>query len=382
MGYESNTCFSSSDCPMIPATPGTCSNPLTSRDIGNVGSPGSTTFSQNGWSLKGVGRFGNQLTQDSLHYAYMPFTGDVDVIIRLESYSAAWDRPAGVMLRETLDQSSRYYAMIRRGDGLLRAYRREGFAASSAGSNTANSVTVRSPVWLRIRVVNGQFTSFHSVVDNPSSESDWTTLERASNLRFNSDSRYVGLAIGADTIGRELRVSKFMVNGKEVGGECTSNTDCPFDTTCENFVASTRAECTGILPYGPCVFGEPTPMPRWLRRYSSQKHSTLLDLEKEWTDAYAKIEDPANDPPWLEWYLDIRDIDPFEGEHCIEEGITGDDTLQLKQCQRDWLLDKTNINPYENFLVEYENVVHPLRNGAPFNETCVDDVLGEVRMCD
>ena len=79
--------------------------------------------------------------------------------------------------------------------------------------------------------------------------------------------------------------------------------------------------------------------------------------------------------------MDIRDENPFEGEYCIDEGITGDGlTTELKQCQREWLLDKTDTNPYEDFFVEYENVKYTLTNEFPFNETCVDDEIGLVSL--
>ena len=81
------------------------------QDIGTFG--GSTFESSGTWTIAGDGAdiWGNA---DAFHYAYVPLSGDGEIIARVVSNGSgpnAWAK-GGVMIRETLNPDSKHAMMV------------------------------------------------------------------------------------------------------------------------------------------------------------------------------------------------------------------------------------------------------------------------------
>ncbi len=83
-----------------------------SVDIGAVGSAGSSSLANGVYTVRASGEdiWG---TQDEFRYVYVPLNGDGEITARVDSLAIAdsWTK-AGVMIRETLNPSSRFAMTI------------------------------------------------------------------------------------------------------------------------------------------------------------------------------------------------------------------------------------------------------------------------------
>jgi hypothetical protein len=75
---------------------------LSNQDVGGVGTPGSSTYSDGVYSVTGGGS-GLSGTADAMQFAYQTLSGNGSIVARLTSLQAG---EAGVMIRETLDSGA------------------------------------------------------------------------------------------------------------------------------------------------------------------------------------------------------------------------------------------------------------------------------------
>jgi hypothetical protein len=135
--------------------------PLTSSDIGGVGAPGSTSIAGGVYTIRASG-FDIWSTSDEFHFAYMPWTGDGTITVRVDSLALAdqWSK-AGVMFRETLAANSRMAMTLVSGSrGVDFEWRAT--TGGAAGPSGQYDVVTRAPYWVRLRRVGNVFTAFVS----------------------------------------------------------------------------------------------------------------------------------------------------------------------------------------------------------------------------
>jgi hypothetical protein len=107
-----------------------------SADIGDVGAPGSATYSGNVYTIAGAGA-DVWNTADAFRFAYTTLTGDGSIVTQVtrEDYVANWTK-AGVMMRETLSPSSKHaFMLVSPGKGLAfqRRVQTSGISTNTSG---------------------------------------------------------------------------------------------------------------------------------------------------------------------------------------------------------------------------------------------------------
>ena len=135
--------------------------PSASLDIGPVGAAGSTTVANGVYTVRASGAdiWG---TRDELRFVYHALTGDGEITARVDSLTSthSWTK-AGVMIRETLNASSRFaYTLVSPGNGASFQYRVSS-GASAKQSGRANAVA-RAPYWVRLRRTGNVFRAYVS----------------------------------------------------------------------------------------------------------------------------------------------------------------------------------------------------------------------------
>ncbi|MEZ5566622.1 MAG: FG-GAP-like repeat-containing protein [Gammaproteobacteria bacterium] len=160
-----------------------------SQDIGAVTASGS--FADNGTSLSVTGSGADIWgSQDQFHYAYRTLTGDGELIARIVSLSNndPWAK-AGVMVRETLDASSRFGLMLMTPGSNGAAFQYRTTTGGSAAPSGSNDKVSTLPRWVRI-VRAGNVLSGYLSTDGLG----WT-LRNSVTLNNLPASVYIGLAV-------------------------------------------------------------------------------------------------------------------------------------------------------------------------------------------
>jgi N-acetylneuraminic acid mutarotase len=165
--------------------------PWLDQDIGSVGMSGnastanySSTFSVGG---SGVGVVSNA---DSFNYLYQPLNGNGQIVVRVATQdNTGGSAQAGIMVRETLDPTSKHAAMlITPSNGILFERR---LATGGATSQTVFS-GVAAPYWLKLVRAGNKLTGFLSA-----DGSSWTRL--GADTVTMATSVYVGLAVASSS---------------------------------------------------------------------------------------------------------------------------------------------------------------------------------------
>ncbi|WP_207531769.1 cellulose binding domain-containing protein [Desertivirga arenae] len=114
---------------------------MTNLDIGNPGISGSAVYHEGKWIVKGAG---NSLA-NSLNFTFKRVTGDVAVIVKVESTSSASSN-CGVMLRESLASNAKYIAIGIGGNGGI----------------SSSHWQPKVPWWLKLERVGDRIFTYHS----------------------------------------------------------------------------------------------------------------------------------------------------------------------------------------------------------------------------
>jgi hypothetical protein len=142
---------------------------------------------------------------DEFHYAYIPVSGECDIIARVDSLTASSSAQskAGVMIRDSLADNSAY-AMVYRwsgSNGLSFEYRPVAGQTISPYSVTVAQAWAPTWLWLR-REWNGyyEWTGYYSAKSEPN-RYDWTALVGYDNIELDNaseaDTVYIGLIVTA-----------------------------------------------------------------------------------------------------------------------------------------------------------------------------------------
>ena len=158
--------------------------PWSAQDIGNPAIAGSATFDQGTFTITAAGAdiWG---PSDQFTFVYQQVTGDVDVIARVDSITAAhaWSK-AGVMIRSSLDANAAHgFALVSAAKGVAFQPRLSDGAVSI---NTAGPV-VSAPYWVRLLRQGTTVTSYSSA-----DGTTWSTL--ATRTVALGATAYVGIA--------------------------------------------------------------------------------------------------------------------------------------------------------------------------------------------
>jgi regulation of enolase protein 1 (concanavalin A-like superfamily) len=165
--------------------PPTSTSPLADLDIGGVGLPGSASYSNGTYTIKGAGAdiWG---TADSFNFAYQALNGDGQVVARVASLQNTHVyAKAGVMIRETLTAGARSILLsVKPGGGL------EFLGRTATGGSTSSlaSGTGSAPIWLKLVRAGATIAAYSST-----NGSTWTTVGSATVTM--AASVYVGLAV-------------------------------------------------------------------------------------------------------------------------------------------------------------------------------------------
>lgn len=155
---------------------------------GDVGSPaisGKVSFAAGRYTIQ-AGGTDIWDSSDQFHYVYQPVAGDVDVMARVVSLTAAhpWSK-AGVMIRESLAANSRH-AMALTSPGNGYAFQRR--AETSSYSEHTGGGTGQAPGWVRL-VRKGTAISAYRSTDG----STWISM--GTDTISMNDTVYVGIAV-------------------------------------------------------------------------------------------------------------------------------------------------------------------------------------------
>jgi N-acetylneuraminic acid mutarotase len=188
--------------------------PWLDQDIGSVGMSGnaSTTNYSSAFSVGGSG-VGVVSNADSFHYLYQPLNGDRQIVVRIAAQdNTGGSAQAGIMVRETLDPTSKHAAMlITPSSGILFERR---LATGGATSQTVFS-GVAAPYWLKLVRAGNTLTGFGSA-----DGSSWTRL--GADAVTMATSVYVGLAVASSS---NVAVSQASFDNLNLGPKASAGPD-------------------------------------------------------------------------------------------------------------------------------------------------------------
>jgi len=165
------------------------------QDIGAVSLAGSATYASGTWTIEAQGS-DIWANSDAFHYVYQPFTGDGQIVARVVSVENTnkWAK-AGVMIRETLNASSKHAMMIVTPvQGTDFQYRPVTNASSYSGTDgSGTGGTYSAPYWVKLIRSGNNFSGYHSP-----DGSAWTQVGTTVSISMSSNV-YIGLAVTSHT---------------------------------------------------------------------------------------------------------------------------------------------------------------------------------------
>ncbi|HET9833330.1 MAG TPA: fibronectin type III domain-containing protein [Vicinamibacterales bacterium] len=172
--------------------------PWINQDIGAVGVPGSASFANGVFTVKGAGSdiWG---TADAFQALMQPIAGDVQIVARVTSVQGTNTyAKAGVMLRGSLAPDSAHVILDVRPNGSIEFMTR----SADGGSTTyLGGATKSAPVWLKLTRTGTNVAAFVSSDGNAWSQVGTTTLSVAPTA-------YVGLVVTSHAA-TQLMTAKF-----------------------------------------------------------------------------------------------------------------------------------------------------------------------------
>lgn len=167
-------------------------------------SGGGANYDSGTFTVKGSGRDIGETSQtiDNFQYAYKSLDGDGEITARVLGIAGKTRDPkAGIMIRETLDDSSKSVSVILSSRTGIRLISLDGDARRGASTPTNQ---IDAPYWLRIVRSANTFTGYIS-----GDGSTWTQIGSPAKIAM-TDRVYVGLAVTAgNRDGSRLSTSTF-----------------------------------------------------------------------------------------------------------------------------------------------------------------------------
>ena len=124
---------------------------LSNQDVGGVGTPGSSTYSDGVYSVSGGGS-GLSGTADAMQFVYQTLSGNGSIVARLTSLQGG---EAGVMIRETLDSGASDASVLYAGYAYMQDRPSTG---ASVANPTQGSYHYALPQWLQLVRSGNTFT--------------------------------------------------------------------------------------------------------------------------------------------------------------------------------------------------------------------------------
>ena len=157
------------------------------KDIGSPALAGSTAYSGGVYTIRSAGQ-DIWRDADQFHYLYQSVTGDVDVVARVSSMTAAHDwSKAGIMIRQSLERGSPHAMATITGAA---GYALQSRASAGAWSDHQDGGGGAAPGWLRLVRTGSQIEAFRSV-----DGSQWVTMGKV--MVPMAESILVGLAVSS-----------------------------------------------------------------------------------------------------------------------------------------------------------------------------------------
>jgi outer membrane protein assembly factor BamB len=213
-----------------PPPPVLCPSGWSCADVGDAAPAGTQQLDGSGtWTLQGGG--GDiWSTRDQFHFVWQSLAGDGPVTARVTSQTNTdpWAK-AGVMLRQSTDAASAYYAVeATPGNGVVVQYR------SSSGASAAMSAQLGGtpPVYLRAARAGTTFTAYTS-----SDGLTWAPVAGSSATLSVSGAMLAGLAV---TSHNNLAAGTVTFTSVSVGAATTPG-GCPAGWTCGDVGGATPA---------------------------------------------------------------------------------------------------------------------------------------------
>lgn len=189
--------------------------PWASSDVGNVAIAGSVSQSADDYTVRAAGT-GVWDVADAFRYTYRPWTGDGEIVARIDSIDAAGAANAlgGVMFRESVTSpGSRHASMLVFANGKAKLRWRSG--PDGATGSEGPSGGVAPPRWVRLTRAANVFTGYYG----DSASGPWVGFANNSVTVAMPASLYVGFAAAREGSSALATV--------RVGGVATSTTSNP-----------------------------------------------------------------------------------------------------------------------------------------------------------
>jgi subtilisin family serine protease len=132
-------------------------------DVGDVGLSGKTTHSGGVFELRAAGT-DLWSTEDALHLAYKPWTGDGEITARIEAVTAPADSSfalAAITMRESLEPDARHASLVLTTQGKAKFRRRTSRGGTTLSDGPASGSTT-APRWVRLKRQGHDLTAFLS----------------------------------------------------------------------------------------------------------------------------------------------------------------------------------------------------------------------------
>lgn len=165
--------------------------PWAESDVGAAGVAGGTTSTNysSSFSVDGSG-YGIASSADSFHYLYQSLSGDGQIVVKVASQeNTSPAAQAGVMIRETLDSSSKHAAMLITPSKGVFFQRR----LSTGGATSQTVITgsgLAAPYWLKLVRSGNRLTGYHSSTGSTWTQLGYSTITMASKV-------WIGLAVSS-----------------------------------------------------------------------------------------------------------------------------------------------------------------------------------------
>ncbi|MCC8145053.1 MAG: hypothetical protein LIO93_01155, partial [Bacteroidales bacterium] len=287
-----------------------------STDVGEIGQPGTTTYKDNTFTVKGSGT-GIQGTADQFHIVYQEYKGDVEITAEVVSTTGS-NTTAAVMIRETLNADARYILAGITGDNIFSNRRSSGKSTTSYLAEEKDAAG-----WLKV-IRKGEFVASYYSKDGTT----WTEIYFPQSVGLN-ESVFVGLAVSSNDNNILAEAVFRNVTVKAPG---------------EEVYLSDR----GVYFYKKKYIPEPIPT------YAANKHLLpvpVIDDHKEWLAMYDKTwqiaftnmkAPPAGSPLVANWYDEALDGNIFQWDmifmamfgryaHHIFPGVQSLDNFYARQ---------------------------------------------------
>jgi outer membrane protein assembly factor BamB len=140
-----------------PPTDPNCPSGWVCQDVGSPLPAGSESVSGNTWTVQ-AGGAGVGGSSDAFRLMSESFSGDTQVTGQVTSIGAAAPgSQAGLMIRQSSDPSSPYYAILQTAANGLTVQSRNAFSGATTVANTLGASS--TPVWLEIQRIGNQFSA-------------------------------------------------------------------------------------------------------------------------------------------------------------------------------------------------------------------------------